>query len=110
MQAEALLNTVRGNPLRVLFTMTLPPPTEPLNRVLFSVLDITEVKRGEAALRQAHAELQARAEELTRFNKVAVGRELRMIELKKEINELCQHHGEPSRYALDFEQDTNKRR
>ena len=27
-----------------------------------------------------------------------VGRELRMIELKKEIDELCVRHGEPLRY------------
>jgi hypothetical protein len=28
-----------------------------------------------------------------------------MIELKKEINELCEQRGEPARYTLDFEQD-----
>jgi hypothetical protein len=47
-------------------------------------------------------ERQRTLEELTRFNKAAVGRENRMIELKKEINELLGRLGEPSRYSLDF--------
>ncbi|MGH7848536.1 MAG: GAF domain-containing protein [Candidatus Binatia bacterium] len=64
-------------------------------------LDALE-QRGEA-LRESHAELQSHAEELTRFNSVAVGRELRMIELKREINELCQRQGEPARYLLESE-------
>ena len=64
--------------------------------------DITQRKQAEEALAQAHAELQSHAEELTRFNRAAVGRELRMIELKKEINELCQRHGQPARYPLEF--------
>jgi hypothetical protein len=28
-----------------------------------------------------------------------------MIELKKEINELCQRHGEAARYPLEFEEE-----
>ncbi len=57
--------------------------------------DITGRKRDEAALR-------ARNEELTRFNRVAVGRELRMIELKRVVNELGRQLGLPPRYALEF--------
>jgi len=34
-----------------------------------------------------------------------VGRELRMIEMKKEVNELCHRLGEEVRYPLEFEQD-----
>ncbi len=67
--------------------------------------DITARKQAEEALRQSHAELQSHAEELDRFNRVAVGRELRIIEMKKEVNELCQRQGQPPRYPLDFEQD-----
>ena len=67
--------------------------------------DITEHKRAQEALRQSHARLQSQMEELSRFNQVAVGRELRMIELKKEINELCRRYGEPARFTLEFEQE-----
>lgn len=50
--------------------------------ILVSVsVDITPRKRAEDALRQ-------KVEELERFNKLAVGREARMIELKEKIREL----------------------
>jgi len=65
-------------------------------------IDITERKRMEAALCQQAQELRARNEELTRFNRVAVGRELRMIELKQEVNDLCRRLGELSRHAMSL--------
>jgi response regulator RpfG family c-di-GMP phosphodiesterase len=55
--------------------------------------------------KQAYEELRLRTEELMRFNRLAVGRELRMVELKKEINHLCQQLGQPRRYPLDFEKE-----
>jgi two-component system, chemotaxis family, CheB/CheR fusion protein len=73
--------------------------------LLLAMEDITERKRKEDALKHSHTELQAHADELSRFNRAAVGRETRMIELKREINELCHRQGEPSRYPLDFEDD-----
>ncbi len=63
-----------------------------------AVIDITERKRVEESLR-------VRNEELARFNSASVGRELRMIEFKKEINELCVQSGQPPRYPLDFEKE-----
>jgi len=60
--------------------------------------DITELKRVEEALRETN-------EALSRFNRVAVGRELRMIELKKEVNQLCRQAGQPARYPLEFENE-----
>jgi phosphoglycerate-specific signal transduction histidine kinase len=44
-------------------------------------------------------------EELTCFNSVMIGRELRMIELKKEVNELCERLSRPPCYSLDFEKE-----
>jgi hypothetical protein len=61
----------------------------------------------EEELRQAHAELQLRTAELARFNHVAVGREMRLIELKNEVNQLREQLGEPARYGLDFEHDSH---
>jgi PAS domain S-box-containing protein len=61
--------------------------------------DITERKKSEEELRQSN-------EELTRFNNAAVGRELRMIEMKKELNELCGRAGLPPRYSVDFDEES----
>jgi len=55
--------------------------------------DITERKKVEEEIRK-------RTEELKKFSKFAIGRELRMIELKKEINELCKRLGEKPRYSV----------
>ena len=62
-----------------------------------------QAQKTEAVLRETHAKLQAHAEDLDRFNRVAVGRELRMIDLKKEVNELRQRQGEAARYPLESE-------
>ena len=59
--------------------------------------DITERKNAEE-------KLHAKNEELARFNRLMVDRELRMIELKKEINELHQRQGQAAPYPLNFEQ------
>lgn len=48
------------------------------------------------------ATIQRQIDELTQFNNVSAGRELRMIELKKEINALCLQAGQAPRYTLDF--------
>ena len=60
------------------------------------VHDITERKKAEEALKSTN-------DELARFNKVMIGRELRMIELKKEVNALCEMAGQPPHYSLSFE-------
>ncbi|NMM07954.1 PAS domain S-box protein [Polaromonas sp.] len=46
------------------------------------------------------AELRSRTDEVNCFNRTAAGRELRMIELENEVNELCQRHGEAERYPF----------
>ena len=69
-------------------------------RTVAFLQDITERKRTEAALRQQAEELLARNDRLNRFNQAAVGRELRMIELKREANELCGKLGEPPRHRI----------
>ena len=56
--------------------------------------DLTESKRAQEAM-------QEQLEELTRFNVAAVGRETRMIELKKEINDLCDQLGLEHRYKIE---------
>lgn len=61
-----------------------------------------ELRESAEALRQKSEELLRTNEELEHFNRQMVGRELRMIELKKEVNELCEKAGLPSRYKVEF--------
>lgn len=56
--------------------------------------DITERLDSQQALKE-------RVEELEQFNLMAVGRELKMLELKKEINQLLISQGLESKYRVD---------
>jgi PAS domain S-box-containing protein len=67
--------------------------------------DITERKQAEEQIRRHADDLRANNEELERLNRAMTGRELRMIELKKEVNELNAKTGAPPRYSLDFEKE-----
>ena len=58
-----------------------------------------ELQLGLEREQHLNAVLSASNEELEFFNRNMVGRELRMIELKEEINELCRRLGEPPRHA-----------
>lgn len=90
------------------FLVTTTPLTDEQGQFLGAVhvaRDITERKRAEEQI-QKHAQELARAnEELSRFNRAMVGRELRMIELKKEINSLCAVAGQPARYRIDADEE-----
>ncbi len=54
-------------------------------------------------LQQAEEKLQKTVKELEQFNNLAVGRELQMIELKKEIDSLLCEFGREERYKSDYE-------
>jgi polar amino acid transport system substrate-binding protein len=51
-------------------------------------------------LKEAERELKAKFEELARFRRMAIGREQKMIELKKEINELLKASGNSEKYKI----------
>src|SRR5207244_6742877 len=55
--AETFLQTLKGERLTVLFTVTFPPRPARFDSVLATVTDITERKRTEESLRQSQAEL-----------------------------------------------------
>ncbi|MBD9357211.1 hypothetical protein [Methylomonas albis] len=59
------------------------------------VLDISERKAAEAALREQTDALQ-------RFNRAMVGREIDMIALKQQINDLSRQLSQGSAYPLAF--------
>lgn len=54
--------------------------------------DITERKEAEAALRE-------QLDELRRWHEATLGREMRILELKREVNELLAETGRPRRYS-----------
>ncbi|CAB1059372.1 diguanylate cyclase/phosphodiesterase (GGDEF & EAL domains) with PAS/PAC sensor(s) [Olavius sp. associated proteobacterium Delta 1] len=51
-------------------------------------------------LKEAERELKAKFDELARFRRLAIGREQKMIELKKEINELMKTCGMSEKYKI----------
>jgi len=67
-------------------------------RVTGLVLDISKRKLAEEAVKQ-------KMEELEHFNNIMVGRELKMIELKKEVNELLERIGEEKKYKIVTEEE-----
>lgn len=60
--------------------------------------DITERKKMEDSLKRANEELLDKTSRLERFQKVTLGREQRIMELKREVNELLERVGEAKRY------------
>ncbi|MEE4262161.1 MAG: PAS domain-containing protein, partial [Desulfobacteraceae bacterium] len=61
--------------------------------ILGWLLDITDRK-------QAEKEIEEKYQELSRFRRMAIGREQKMIELKKEINELLEGTGNSEKYKI----------
>lgn len=78
--------TIDGKPLRMVGVMS----------------DVSKRKDAEALLRRQTEELALRNAELERFNRAMVGRELAMIRLKQEINELSARLGDAPPYRTDF--------
>ena len=54
-------------------------------------IDITERKQAEEEIKKQLAELQ-------RWNNATLGREMRILEIKREVNELLGQAGQPPRY------------
>lgn len=72
------------------------------NRTLAETLLTRVAPRAAAELERLLAEEALRSSNaiLSKFNALAVGRELRMVELKREINELCAQLGKPPRHQV----------
>ncbi len=88
--AERVLLAAGGKQIPVLKTVVSVSLGE-RPYLLESFVDLTERKKAEEELHQ-------RAQELEEFNKVMIGRESRVIELKEEINLLCAELGRMPAY------------
>ena len=61
--------------------------------IMIQIIDITELKQAEEAL-------QKKMNEMEHFHKLTIGRELSMIELKKEVNKLLKEKGRKEKYPI----------
>jgi PAS domain S-box-containing protein len=59
-----------------------------------------ETLRDSTERKHMEKDLKRNVEELERFNKLAIGREIRMIQLKQEVNELMIQLGEVEKYKI----------
>lgn len=59
---------------------------------------VQQLRASEQQLKAAEATLQSKVIELERFNKIMMGREMKMMELKNEVNSLLEKLGEPKKY------------
>jgi len=71
-----------------------------LGRLPFAINRALQATSEKLARRKAEEELKERMEELLRFHDLTVGRELRMIELKKEVNDLLIKSGQHAKYTI----------
>jgi PAS domain S-box-containing protein len=93
---EALRVTKSGSPVLVsIHAAPLRDDSGKVTGIVATVEDITERKRAEQALRDSN-------EELRRFNRAMVGRELAMVELKRQVNALTGELGREAPYDLNF--------
>jgi PAS domain S-box-containing protein len=77
------------------FFETIKTPLRDADGNLIGVLGIA---RDITARKNAEQQINAQLEELTRWHQATMGRETRVIELKKEVNALLHRIGEPPKY------------
>ena len=75
-----------------------PIETDEGLRIASSLRDISERKAAEAAIRESDL-LREKMEEIERFNRLAVAREQRIIELKDKVNQFAKASGQAALYA-----------
>jgi PAS domain S-box-containing protein len=76
---------------------------DPIHDSNGNIVGIAGTTRDINARKKAEIKIQEQMEELRRWNAVTLGRENRIFELKKEINELLKQVNLPPRYSVDEE-------
>lgn len=93
LKVEETLQNIKGE-TRIFETQKFIIPRAGKQPLLGGIaIDITERKNAEETIR-------IKALELERFNSLMIGRELKMIELKQEINALLLSTGQPEKYII----------
>ncbi len=98
--AERVLLTAEGRAIPVIKTVT-PIFMSGRKYLVESFVDITEQKAMEETLKK-------QMEEMERFNRLTITRELKMIELKREINDLLRQMGSSEKYRIVSETDSDQ--
>ena len=83
----------RDHEIRDILITYLPMTYDGEEGILGWLLDITDRKKAEKEIKEKYTEL-------SRFRRMAIGREQKMIELKKEINELLEVAGNSKKYKI----------
>ena len=71
-----------------------------IGRLAFAVQSAIESARTKRECKIAEKALQKKADELQMYYELTMGRELKMVELKKEINDLLKNSGQDLKYFL----------
>ena len=97
--ASITVPRIKNGRLSAVFAIHYGKSHQWTNDELFLVQETAERAWTAVERVRAETELQTRNDELERFNSVTVGREMRMIELKNQVNALRKRLGEPPAYA-----------
>lgn len=95
--AELLARAKSGRMLNLLFS-SRPMRVDGEDCYLTTLIDITEHKKMESKMAEQFNELR-------RWREATIGREMRTLELKHEVNKLLQQSGQPPRYPSAEEPD-----
>ena len=98
-ELTALTKSATIIPIEVSFS---PIETDEGTMVVSSIRDISERKLAESAIHEGDL-LKARMEEVERFNRLALDREQRIIELKEIVNQLSHELQRPAPFVLDHD-------
>ena len=99
--SSQLKSLALSSTVSLILDVTIFPIKDTLGRISNAVIqhiDITEREKALDARRQSEEQLKTRVQELENFYEMGIGRELRMIELKKDVERLKEELG---RYKKD---------
>ncbi len=99
-EGETVNNTLQGEKLNILLTMAIPPEGEKLDRVLVSMMDITERKRAEEELRESETRLKE-AERLARLGHWELDLQANILYWSDEIYRIFEV--DPTQFGASYE-------
>ncbi len=86
---KTIIKKKDGSDLPVMvFAKTRKTKEDGVNGAFFSFFDLTEVREKENKIQESNKKLQEKMEEMEKINSLTIGRELKMVELKEEVEKL----------------------